>query len=215
MTERQALGALNTEWRQHLASRDPSSWAAAEPELLGASDLDGVLALVRKRPDAVLAALLRLGRAGEILAHRVVLQTMLGKMVRLCAGRPQMLPEALSELWLAIAEYPLERRPACIASNLAWTVHRRLPRPLPGRGWTDLDAPDVETAQPDAASTLAQARRLGLINENTHRTLWTVYVAGRTSAQAAADLGTTPELVRWRCSRALRRLAGRAELLTA
>jgi len=47
------------------------------------------------------------------------------------------------------------------------------------------------------------------------RSLWTVYVAGLTSAQAAEALGTTPELVRWRCSRALRRLAVHAELLAA
>jgi DNA-directed RNA polymerase specialized sigma24 family protein len=42
-----------------------------------------------------------------------------------------------------------------------------------------------------------------------------VYVAGLTSAQAASLLGSTPELVRWRCSRALRKLAAHAELLAA
>ncbi len=214
MDARPALAALNAEW--HLICTRPALWACGEPDLAGASSLAGVLALVRHRPDPVLAALLRIGAGGEPDAHRIVLQTMLGKLVLLCAGRPDLLPEAVSELWLAIVEYPLARRPRAIASNLAWTVHRRLPRPLPHHGW-----PEPEPAAPpppetvDAASTLDQARALGLIDEPTHRTLWTVYVAGRTSAQAAADLGTTPELVRWRCSRALKRLASRAELLDA
>ena len=108
-------------------TRSPAG-PGAEPELAGASDLADLLELIRRRPDAVLAALLRLGADGDPLAHRVVLQTMLGKAVRLCAGRPDLLPEAISELWVAIVEYPLDRRPRSIAANLAWAVHRRLHR---------------------------------------------------------------------------------------
>jgi DNA-directed RNA polymerase specialized sigma24 family protein len=180
-----------------------------EPVLLGTDDLDGVLDLIRQHPDDVLAALLRLGAGGQPLAHRVVLQTMLGMVVRLCAGRHALLPEAISELWLAIADYPLERRPRAIAANLAWTVRRSLnttPPPAP---------PPPDPHEPDAASVLADARRLRLIDDVTHRTLWTVYVAGLTSQQAADVLGTTAGAVRWRCSHALRRLAGRARLLAA
>ena len=213
MDARRALVALNDEWR-NLAARGAPGWGHREPALAAASDLAGILALIRAQPDPVLAALLRLGAAGDLLAHRVVLQTMLGKLVLLCAGRPDLLPEAISELWLAIAEYPLARRPRAIAANLAWTVHRRLPRAEPVRVAFDRD-PAAEPPEPDASGTLAEARRLGLIDEPTHRTLWTVYVAGLTSAQAASLLGSTPELVRWRCSRALRRLAAHAELLAA
>jgi DNA-directed RNA polymerase specialized sigma24 family protein len=214
MTERQALAALDEEWRELAVLRLPGR-AGRDPELAGATDLGSVLGLVRQRPDAVLAALLRLGAEGESWAYRTVLQTMLGKAVLLCARRPEVLPDAISELWLAIVEYPLERRPTSIAANLAWAVHRRLPRPVPWRPWGALDPPTATEEAPDAASTLAEARRLGLIDECTHRTLWTVYVAGRSSAQAAADLATTPELVRWRCSRALRRLRAQADLLCA
>jgi DNA-directed RNA polymerase specialized sigma24 family protein len=139
-----------------------------------------------------------------------VLQAMLGMVVRSCAGRSELLPEAISELWLAIAEYPLERRPRAIAANLAWAVRRSVrcappPPPLP--------AP--EPTGPDAADVLAQARQLRLIDELTHRTLWSVYVAGLTSQQAAVVLGTTAGAVRWRCSTALRRLARQAVLLAA
>ncbi len=206
-----ALKALNSEWQALLptAVEQLAEWTATEPVLQGADDLDGVLDLIRQRPDDVLAALLRLGAGGQHLAHRVVLQTMLGMVVRLCAGRPALLPEAISELWLAIADYPLERRPRSIAANLAWTVRRSLhiaPPPAP---------PPPEPPEPDAASVLADARRLRLIDDVTHRTLWTVYVAGLTSQQAADVLGTTAGAVRWRCSNALRRLAGRARLLAA
>lgn len=208
-----ALAALNTEWRR-LAAGHPGlpDWQS-EPALAGAIDLEGVLALIRRSPDETLGALLRLGGAGDPLAHRVVLQTMLGKLALMCAGRQSELPEAISELWLAIVDYRLDRRPRSIAVNLAWSVQRRLwaASAVPGL----VDPVADESKEADAAETLAEARRLGLIDDLTHRTLWTVYVAGRTSAQAAAELGTTPELVRWRCSRALRRLALRAELLSA
>jgi len=206
-----ALSALNSEWQELLpeSAGQFAEWTVTEPALAGADDLAGVLELIRHNPDAVLAALLRLGSAGHPLAHRVVLQTMLGMVVRLCAGRPSLLPEAISELWLAIVDYPLERRPRAIAANLAWTVRRNLHTVAPPM------PPPAEPDGPDAASVLAEARRLGLIDEVTHRTLWTVYVAGLTSQQAAAVLGTTAGAVRWRCSHALRRLAGRARLLAA
>ena len=211
-----ALKALNSEWQAILptSSGPLAEWTLTEPVLLGADDLDGVLDLIRQHPDDVLAALLRLGAGGQPLAHRVVLQTMLGMVVRLCAGRPALLPEAISELWLAIADYPLERRPRAIAANLAWTVRRSLHHATPPSAAL-ADPPPPEPQGPDAASVLADARRLRLIDDVTHRTLWTVYVAGLTSQQAAEVLGTTAGAVRWRCSHALRRLAGRARLLAA
>lgn len=213
MDARRALVALNEEWRI-LAPRGAPGWGHREPALAAASHLGSVLTLIREQPDPVLAALLRLGAAGDELAYRVVLQTMLGKAVLLCAGRAELLPEAISELWLAIAEYPLSRRPRAIAANLAWAVRRRLPTAEPVSPVADMETV-AEPPERDASGTLGEARQLGLIDEPTHRTLWTVYVAGLTSAQAAAALGTTPELVRWRCSRALRRLATHAELLAA
>ena len=206
-----ALSALNSEWQALLpgAAGRLAEWSSIEPVLAGADDLPEVLELIRRQPDDVLAALLRLGTSGHPLAHRVVLQTMLGMVVRLCAGRTDLLPEAISELWLAIVEYPVERRPRAIAANLAWSLRRSLHTPPPPLS----PLPDPE--DPDAASVLAEARRLGLIDELTHRTLWAVYVGGLTSQQAAELLGTTAGAVRWRCSTALRRLAGRARLLAS
>lgn len=210
-TRNRALAALNSEWTALLpgTAGQLGEWAAAEPALAGVADLAVVLDLIRRNPDEVLAALLRLGAAGDPLAYRVVLQTMLGMLVRTCAGRPDLFPEAISELWLAIAEYPVERRPRAIASNLAWTVRRRL-RSVPQLGQSAPEPPEA-----GAAAVLAEARQLGLIDDVTHHTLWLVYVAGLTSQQAAVALGSTAGAVRWRCSHALRRLAGRAVLLAA
>lgn len=218
MTGRDAVAALNREWLELATGSTEilSGWASAEPVLGGAGDLIDVLHLIRVHPDATLAALLRLGGSGDPRAFRVVLQAMLGMAVRACSGRPSQLPEAVSELWVAIAEYPVDRRPRAIAANLAWTVRRQL-RPSTGAlpvAVLDRPAPPPQD-DPDAAHTLAEARRLGLIDDLTHRTLSCVYVSGRSSAQAADELGTTPELIRWRCSRALRRLSGHADLLSA
>ena len=80
-----ALSALNSEWQALLpgAAGHLAEWGLIEPVLAGAEDLPEVLELIRRRPDDVLAALLRLGTSGHALAHRVVLQTMLGMAVRL------------------------------------------------------------------------------------------------------------------------------------
>lgn len=205
--------ALNREWAA-LSATPVGHWADGEPALAGITRLDEVLGAIRQAPDPVLAALLRHGAAGDQLARRAVLQTMLGKLVRLCARRPEALGEAVSELWLAIADYPLARRPRWIAANLAFSVQRRLARPSADRPIVDFDPPAAVPDQ-EAGATLAEARELGLIDECTHRTLWVVYVAGLSSSQAAAVLGTSAESVRWRCSRALRRLARHNELLAA
>lgn len=207
------LAELNAEWRELVAPSPVTvgTWTLRHPELLPAQDLDDLLDVIRTRPDEALSALLRIGREGEALAWRVVLQAMLGKVVMLCRSRPDRFDEAVSELWLAIAEYPLDRRPRSIAANLSWTMRRWIAEAS--------RVPELQPCahEPDAtaADTLVAARRLKLIDAETHRTLWLVYVAGLTSALAAAELGTTAELVRYRCSRSLRRLAGHADLLSA
>ena len=217
MTVNGVLGALEAEWRSFAdgSSARVLRWAELDRALLGCRGADAVLARIRREPDAVLAALLRLGQGGDQLALLVVLKAMLGKLVRLSAGRPDVLVEAVSEMWVAMAEYPVARRPRSIAANLSWTVSRCI-RASPRCPSAALAAePSAALPDPDASATLADARRLGLIDEHAHRTLWTVYVAGLTSYQAAAVLDTTPELVRWRCSRAIRRLREQAELLAS
>lgn len=202
------LASLNSEWAELVqASPPPATWQERDP-LQGIRSLDEVLEQIRQAPDATLSVLLDLGARGDQLAWRAVFQAMLPKAVRLSHGREDRLTEAVSELWVAIADYPLARRPRSIAANLSWTLQRALtPKP---------EALMVPTSPgPDADQTLGRARALGLIDAIHHQTLWLVYVAGMTSAAAADELGISAELVRYRCSRSVRRLAGQAELLAA
>ena len=75
---------------------------------------------VRADPDAVFAALLTEAAAGQPIAARVVLQAMLGKVVRLAQAHPDVgVDEFVSALWCRIRTYPLARRPPRIAANLA------------------------------------------------------------------------------------------------
>lgn len=211
------LIALNSEWT-HLELTSPETvrcWAETEPALAGCGSLSAVLDAARQHPDPVFAALLRLGASGSGLAHRVILQAMLGLIVRLAKGRAEVFEEAVGEAWLLIAEYPLARRPTSIVANLAWALRRwAAKRSLPSQaGLAELPDPAAPEADPDPARTLAQARELGLIDSLTHRTLSSVYLAGKTSAQAGRELGLSAEAVRWRCSRALRNLHRQAALL--
>lgn len=215
MTTKSLLSRLHDQ-RHDLETALPAvldGWSRAEPALAGVTGLDDLLQRVRQHPDACLAALLRLGRAGQELALQAVFHAMVGVAVRAARGRDEVFGELVSELWLAIADYPLERRPRSIAANLAWAVRRGLGRPeVTGTPLAERASPVTE---PDATAVLADARRCGLIDAGTHRTLWTVYVAGLDSRSAGRLLGTSAEVVRWRCSRALRRLRTHAELLAA
>ena len=101
---------------------------------------------VRRRPDAVLAALLRLGtgRRGPRPPCRAADHA--GQDGAALRGSPPDAPRGGLGTVAGDRGVPARAAAACIASNLAWTVHRRLPRPIPGRGSTDLDRPGVETA---------------------------------------------------------------------
>ncbi len=225
------LITLNREWTQleQTGAQFVADWAAAEPSLADCHSLTDVLQAAQQRPDAVFATLLRLGADGAgstesaTVARRVILQSLLGLLVRLAKGRPQVFEEAVTEAWLLIAEYPLARRPRSIVANLAWSLRRwaaeqgdspRQPTALPIGGLlTEPASPTIPEPELDAADTLTQARRLGLIDPLTHQTLVSVYLVGKTSAEAGRDLGLSAQAVRWRCSNALRNLQRQAVLL--
>lgn len=210
MTTYPLLRELNAEWAILAAHHDQTvaGWGRRQPALGAASGLDDLLAVIRRAPDPALSALLQLGLDGEGLAHRVVLQALLGKVVLLSKGRPEWFDEAVSTLWVAIAEYPLHRRPRAIATTLLWTLRRELRPAVAG-------LMPVVPVEPTAEETLQTAMTLRLIDDEALRTLWLVYILGLSSNRAAAVLGVSAETIRYRCSRDLRRLAGRAPLLAA
>jgi DNA-directed RNA polymerase specialized sigma24 family protein len=214
MSTHPTLRRLNLEWEELAPRPLPSTWAG-EPALAGSGSLGEVLGSVAHRPDQVLAALLR---AGDAIAHRLVLQAMLGWAVRAAVRDDRHdLDDYLGELWLRIASYPLDRRPARIAANLVLDTRKRVRArvrsvPVDPDRLTGLPAPrDPDGAR--AALLLARARRADLIDDLSDRALRLVYTQGLASAEAAAVLGLSPAAMRQRCHRAVRRLAGHAGLL--
>jgi hypothetical protein len=132
-------GRLNRDWAQLVAGPAAGAalrrWALTCPALTQLSTLDDVLSLVADADadatvrDAVLLALIEAAQAGDALAGRTVLQTMLGKAVRVAGtvarrddvrgDQEEALARAVAALWQAIATYPVALRPARVAANLA------------------------------------------------------------------------------------------------
>lgn len=214
------LRRLNVEWQEVAETPVPGRWRR-EAVLASAGTLADVLALVRPDPDTVMGALLRL-RDGA--AQRIVLQAMLGRAVLDAARDPlHDLDDYVAELWLGIATYPLARRPARIAANLALDARKRVrgrpvPQPVDPARLIALSAsqagdPGRRGRPPvgaDVAVLLTRARRCGVITDAAERTLRLVYAEGLDPDQAAVVLGVTPAALRQRCHRALRRLASHA-----
>ena len=200
------LTALNAEWAELQHSSRPPAWGFVPGATLGE-----VLASVRDDPDAGLGGLLGGQHAGDALAGRLVVQAMLPKLVLMAARDAEAsLDEYLAAFWVRVATYPLARRPGRIAANLALDTLKSVKAARP-RAVMALPTVPVSDPLADATTVLDAGVRLGVIDALTRRTLEVVYVGGRTSRDAAAVLGTSPDAVRWRCSkgvRALRAVAG-------
>ena len=116
------INALDQEWRELVNGRSETviRWAERHPVLTPCQSLNDVLAVARLNTDPVLAALLTEVSAGDQLAGRVVLQAMLGRMVRMAQRDPRSsVDDYLAWLWCVINGYPLDRRPVRIAANLS------------------------------------------------------------------------------------------------
>lgn len=237
MTGRAAvLRRLDAEWcglQEDAAARAACArWAGASPVLTGCRCPEDALGRVAAQPDAVLGHLLAEVAGGEGLAARVVLQALLPKVVRMASVDPTAeVDDYVTALWCAIAAYPLARRPASVAANLALdtlkAVHRQRRPPLdvatppdlvvlaadrrPGHvvGWS------AGACGPRAGLVIARARQHRLVDAATGDLLHSVYAEGLTGASAARRHGLTAGAVRLRCSRALKVLARHAELLGA
>jgi hypothetical protein len=211
-----SVRALNREWNDVLADRPVPSWwyeqAPAAPESLGA-----VLAAIPGDADGVLGRLLRLNAGGARLAGRVVVQAMIGKMVRFAAADPDnTVGDYLAELWLVIQGYPLTRRPQRIAANLALDTRRRVRAERAAGTSVDpgsFDEWPQEPADIDAATVVRTARQLGLLDPGSGACLGAVYALGLRSHEAAAQLAISADLVRWRNARSIRVLARHRTLL--
>lgn len=229
--------ALNSEWDR--LDRDDrgvvAMWAVRYPVLNGCCSFGDVLDAVRTTPDAALGALLAEVVNGEQRAGRVVLQSMIGRVVRLAQRDEQAgIDEYIAALWCVIATYPLVRRPERIAANLGldtlkvvqrecrWVVRGQVTTWPPSELLEELFDRAVrrasggavpEVPEAEAADILRVARELRLIDDDTTNILTSIYVEGLSGSEAARQHGTSAGSIRVRCSRAVGRLSGSVRVL--
>jgi len=224
--------ALNRDWDE-LVDRHRGSvhrWSRRHGALAECRSLADVLLAARGQPDAVLGALLTEVSTGDQLAARVVLQAMLGRIVRMAARDSAAgIDDYVSALWCRILTYPLGARPARIAANLSMDtfkavfVERHWLREGEVTPWPPMVFWDEaherlfvrQEADPVVATEiLGRGRDRGVIDGAVHALLVSVYVDELTGSEAARRHRISAESVRVRCSRAVRRLAAqRNELL--
>jgi hypothetical protein len=228
------INALDQEWRELVDGRSETviRWAERHPVLAPCQSLTEVLTVARLNSDPVLAALLTEVLAGDRLAGRVVLQALLGRMVRMAQRDPRSsVDDYLACLWCVINRYPLQRRPLRIAANLSMDTLNAVwrERSWPGGGeitlWPSGEALEdlLQPAGRDGSScdalppidvevhrVLEVGSSLRLIDDADAALLRGVYADGMTGDQAARRFHTSAGVVRVRCSKAVRRLAAYA-----
>jgi hypothetical protein len=226
--------ALDREWCELVRDHRETAtrWADQHHALAPCRTLDDVLSAARLNSDPVLAALLTEVSIGDQLAGRVVLQALIGRMVRMAQrDPPASVGDYLALLWCVINNYPLHQRPVRIAANLSMDTlkavsreHRRL-----GRGdvtlWPSsesleellspagLDGTPYDSPLPvdlEVLEVLEAGRQLRLIDDSTGALLTSVYVDGMTGTQSARRFHTSAGMIRVRCSKAVRQLAAHA-----
>jgi hypothetical protein len=194
--------------------------------------LDDVLSAAQRDSDPVLAALLTEVSIGDRLAGRVVLQALIGRMVRMAQRDPRAgIDDYLAHLWCVISDYPLQRRPVRIAANLSMDTLRAVsrerrwlrrgdvtlvpssesleellePTGLDGSPFKSIPLADVEVRQ-----VLEASSQLRLINDSDAALLRSIYAHGMSGTQAARQFHTSAGMVRVRCSKVVRHLAAHA-----
>lgn len=125
----QIFTQLNCEWDTVISDASVSMWADQCPVLVGCWTAGEVLAAVQTDPNQVLLFLVEQAQAGNELAGRIVVQTMLGKLVRMSiCGRARSVRSAASDLvaslWERIMTLPLTGTLNNIPARLALdTLH--------------------------------------------------------------------------------------------
>lgn len=200
---------LEAQWKAVSDEPVPREWSA-----LSAQTLPDVVRAARQ--DGPARSLVTWHLSGDELAGRVLLQAALPLLDRMSRRDPcHELGDYVSEFWLRLGRYPLERRPRRVLANLTLDTlkvitrdHQRRPRFLPE---------EASPPPPDRslADVLHEAEELRLLAPRDARAMSAVYVEGWRSHEAGPRLGITAENVRWRCSRGVRTLALHAAELAA
>ena len=140
----------------------------------------------------------------------------------------------MAAMWCRLRTYPRQERPGKIAANLAldtlkavkcerrwWRRDVNVATLPPGAYLDQLHTEALQRGSLDhqaaadltATGVLQAADRLGLIDDKTREVLLSVYSDGLSGREAAGRHQTTPAMIRFRCSKAVRRLAQHAALL--
>lgn len=223
---------LNDEWARLSPTARPDEWLSECPALADAATVDQVLVEIRRAPDAILGFLLGRVRNGDALAARTVLQTMLGKLVRMsfggvAAGVPNALDDLVTHMYLQIANYPLQARPRGIAANLALDTLKAAQRDWRRANEVAMSAADLSEVlderqtvilpgaeAPTAERLINAAHDLGLITSTTREILTAVYGReGLPGAVAARRFSCSPAAIRSRCLYAIQAMAPHRQAL--
>jgi hypothetical protein len=226
--------ALDREWCELVGCHRSAvkRWADRHDALAQCRSLDDIVAAAKLNSDPVLGALLMELSSSDRLAARAVLQTLIGRMVRMAQRDPRAsIDDYLAALWCMINSYPLGQRPVRIAANLSLETlkavsneHRWLrrgevtlrpssesleellqPVRLDGCSYDSLPSVDVEVRRVLEASSL-----LSLLDDSEAALLHSVYADGMSGDRAARRFHMSEGTVRVRCSKAVRRLAEHA-----
>ncbi|MGJ3508416.1 hypothetical protein [Enemella sp. A6] len=196
-------------------------WARDNPDLRGCRTVPEVLRAIAGNADGLLLFLIAWSQVGCRVADHLIARTMAPKL-RQMAGRDHIaeFDDYLAQLWLQVQGYPLQRRRRRVAANLALdTLKAVLAERDCGR-----EAPMVPDLleirlgpvpeTPLSRRLIDAGQALGLFDEHTARVLVSVYVLGLSGDQAAVAHGITADMVRYRCSKYVRRMSQhRRELL--
>jgi DNA-directed RNA polymerase specialized sigma24 family protein len=173
--------------------------------------------------DATAAKLVLLAQDHDELAGRLLLQSM-SRRLAWYAGRSAKheLAEFVSAAWERIATYPAATRGTNVMINLCLDALKAVSRATAkGSREIAVDQPPEPPAPaaasfPHAAEIIDLAERRALVPRASIAVLRSVYDAGLSGQQAAELHGMSPEMVRYRCSAAIKKLrAHRQELLVA
>lgn len=226
--------ALNREWVELGCRSGPAvtCWADRHKALALCQSLDDILCFVKLNSDAVFAALLTEVSRGDRLAARVVLQALIGRMVRMALRDSRSeVGDYVAALWCVINSYPLSRRPVRIAANLSMDALKAIsderrwlrrgvvmvcpstesleellaPAALDGSPYGSAPPVDVELRE-----VLEAASMLSLIDNSDAAVLGAIYGDGISGDRAARRFHITESAIRVRCSKAVRRLAAHA-----
>lgn len=171
--------------------------------------------------DAALLVLLAMAQGGDEEAGERLLSAMAFRLAAMArASQQTTLAQFVSSAWLVICGFNLDRDHKvltnlvmdCLKQVTRDRVSRWDPRTIPHPDPDLWNLPTVvgggagRPEHHEARAVLDEARELQLIDQHTHEVLDAVYLHGLTSTDAAIRLGTKPDQVRYRCSRALRTL---------